>query len=109
MKKNLGGFPAGAAAVAFSYIAGVRLPGLQDQFVFIDQMFFVKALANKIPGQVYQTKDGKIEKVFDALEWLAAMSSYVTNKGEQTVHYYGYISNVSRGKRKQNNQDELIS
>ncbi|MGH8658807.1 MAG: hypothetical protein ACREV4_10150 [Gammaproteobacteria bacterium] len=26
---------------------------------------------------VYQSKDGKHEKVFDALEWLAAMSSHV--------------------------------
>ncbi len=32
---------------------------------------------------VYQSKDGKEEKVFDALEWLAAMCSHVPNKGEQ--------------------------
>ena len=30
----------------------------------------------------YQSKDGKEEKVFDALEWLAAMCSHVPNKGE---------------------------
>jgi hypothetical protein len=29
--------------------------------------------------------DGKEEKVFDALEWLAAMCSHVPNKGEQPV------------------------
>jgi len=39
-------------------------------------------------------------KIFDALEWLAATCSNVLNKGEQMVRYYGYYSNVSRGKRK---------
>jgi len=55
---------------------------------------------------IYQGKDGKNEKVFDALQWLAAMCSHVPNKGEQMVRYYGYYSNVSRGKRKKDNQDE---
>ena len=50
----------------------------------------------------------KEEKVFDALEWLAAMCSHCPNKGEQVVKYYGHYSNVSRGKRKKQNQDELI-
>ena len=56
----------------------------------------------------YQSKDGKDEKIFDALEWLAAMCSHVPNKGEQMVRYYGYYSNVSRGKRKKQNQAEWI-
>ena len=46
--------------------------------------------------------------MFDALEWLAAMCSHVPNKGKQMVRYYGYYSNVSRGKRKKQNLDELI-
>jgi hypothetical protein len=37
---------------------------------------------------------------------MAAMSSHVPDKGEQMVRYYGYYSNVSRGKRKKRNQDE---
>ena len=50
-------------------------------------------------GQVeYKSKGGKETRVFDALKWLAAMCSYVPNKGEQIVRYYGYYSNVSRGK-----------
>ena len=57
---------------------------------------------------IYQSKDGKEEKIFDALEWLAAMCSHVPNKGEQMVRYYGYYSNVSRGKRQKENQDDLI-
>ena len=37
---------------------------------------------------IYRSKDGKEERVFDALEWLAAMCSHVPNKGEQMVRYY---------------------
>ena len=48
----------------------------------------------------YQSKDGSQTKVFDALEWLAAMCSHVPNKGEQMVRYYGYYSNANRGRRK---------
>jgi hypothetical protein len=48
---------------------------------------------------VYAAKDGKSVKVIPAMEWLAAMCSHLPNQGEQTVHYYGYYSNVSRGKR----------
>ena len=57
---------------------------------------------------IYRSKDGKEEKVFDALEWLAAMCSHVPNKGEQMVRYYGFYSNVARGMRKKNDHDELI-
>ena len=57
---------------------------------------------------IYRSKDGTAEKDFDALEWLAAMCSHVPNKGEQMVRYYGYYSNVSRGKRKKQDSDELI-
>ncbi|MCJ7500754.1 transposase, partial [bacterium] len=57
---------------------------------------------------IYRSKDGQQEKVFDVLEWLAAMCSHVPNKGEQMVRYYGYYSNVSRGKRIKQDQDELI-
>ena len=34
---------------------------------------------------VYQSKDAKQTKIFDALEWLAAMCSHVPNRGEQMV------------------------
>jgi len=55
-------------------------------------------------GSYLEKKRGTI----DALEWLAAMCSHVSNKGEQMVSYYGYYSNVSRGKRKKENRDERI-
>ncbi len=58
-------------------------------------------------GQVeYRSKDGKETKMLHALEWLAAMCSHVPNKGEQMVRYYGYYSNVSRGKRKKAQIDD---
>jgi len=57
---------------------------------------------------VYQSKDGKKKQTFDVLEWLAAMCSHIPNRGEQMVRYYGYYSNVSRGKRKKENRDNAI-
>ena len=50
----------------------------------------------------------KEAKIFDALEWFAAMCSHVPNKGEQMVLYYGYYSSVAGGMRKKNYQDKLI-
>jgi hypothetical protein len=47
----------------------------------------------------YQSKDGKEEKVFDAIEWLAAMCSHVPNKGEQPVESPSAVRHV----------DELMS
>ena len=56
----------------------------------------------------YRAKDGTEEKVFDALEWLAAMCFHIPDRGEQMVRYYGYYSNVSRGKRKETEDDGYI-
>ncbi|MBN1470280.1 MAG: transposase, partial [Syntrophaceae bacterium] len=57
---------------------------------------------------VYRAKNGKDQKIFPALEWLAAMCSHIPNRGEQMVRYYGYYSNVSRGKRKEAGADDAI-
>lgn len=56
----------------------------------------------------YRSKDGTEEKVFDALEWLVAMCSHIPDKVEQIVRYYGLYSNVSRGRRKKEDSDEVI-
>ena len=62
---------------------------------------------------VYRAKDGTEEKVFDALEWLAAMCSHIPDRGEQMVRYYGYYSpalrGISRGKRKETEDDGVAS
>ena len=36
------------------------------------------------------------------------MCSHVSNRGEQTVRYYGYYSNASRGNRRKENSDDSI-
>src|SRR4030067_2138736 len=34
---------------------------------------------------IYESKDGKEEKIFESLKWLATMGSYVPDRGERTV------------------------
>jgi hypothetical protein len=57
---------------------------------------------------IYSAKDRKTNKVFPAMEWLAAMCSHIPNRGEQMVRYYGYYSNVSRGKRQKEGNDAAV-
>jgi len=57
---------------------------------------------------VYTSKDGGTNKLFPALEWLAAMCSHIPNKGEQMVRYHGHYSNVSRGKREEAGTDDDV-
>ena len=100
----------------FNVFCGPRIqPGEQEAMEnlarYIIRASFSQERMTYIPEKsevVYQSKDGKKQKIFDALEWIAAMCSHVPNKGEQMVRYYGFYSNVARGKRKKNDQDELI-
>jgi len=50
---------------------------------------------------VYRAKDGTDEKVFDALEWLAAMCSHIPDRGESRRwrEYYGYYGKGEPGGR----------
>jgi len=57
---------------------------------------------------IYRSKDKRQEKIFDALDWLAAMCSHIPDQREQMVRYYGFYSNVSRGLRQKENEDALI-
>ena len=78
---------------------------------YIIRAFFSHERLTHIPGEskvVYRSRDGKSEKTFAALEWLAALCSHVPNKGEQMVYYYGYYSDVSRGQRKKAKEDDLV-
>ena len=34
------------------------------------------------------------------LDWIAAVTAHIPNNGEHLVRYYGWYSNVNRGKRK---------
>ena len=76
----------------------IRASFSQERMQYLDQEAKV----------VYTSKDGKSTKVFDALDWLAAMCSHIPNKGEQMVRYYGYYSNVSRGDRKKEGSDDDV-
>ncbi len=57
---------------------------------------------------VYTGKDRTTNKVFPAMEWLAAMCTHIPNRGEQMVRYYGYYSNVARGKRQKAGKDDAV-
>ena len=57
---------------------------------------------------VYESKDGKTSKSFDALDWLAQLVTHIPNKSEQMVRYYGYYSNKSRGLRKKAGTDDEV-
>jgi hypothetical protein len=39
-------------------------------------------------------------EVFGAWDWLAALTAHIPNAGEHLVRYYGWYSNVNRGKRR---------
>jgi hypothetical protein len=56
---------------------------------------------------VYTGKDRKTNKVFPTMECLAAMCAHIPNRGEQMVRYYGYYSNVARGKRQKAGNDNV--
>jgi hypothetical protein len=73
---------------------------------YLDHEATVIYKAKSIPGG--RSGDGKDQKVFPALEWLAAMCSHIPNRGEQMVRYYGFYSNVSRGKRQMAGKDDDV-
>ena len=57
---------------------------------------------------IYESKDAKTSKTFDALDWLAQLVTHIPNKGEQMVRYYGFYSNKSRGLRKKAGTDDQV-
>ncbi|MCX5847111.1 MAG: transposase [Deltaproteobacteria bacterium] len=84
----------------------IRASFSQERMQYLDQEAKVVYTSKACPG--HRFGDSKSNKVFDALEWLAAMCSHIPNKGEQMVRYYGYYSNVSRGKRQESTEDDDI-
>lgn len=57
---------------------------------------------------IYTSKDRQGRKTFDALDWLARLVTHIPGRYEQTVRYYGFYSNKSRGLRKKANTDDNI-
>jgi hypothetical protein len=64
--------------------------------------------ADGLAKVVYQSKDGKTEQTFDALDRLARLVVHIPNKCEQLVRYVGYYSNKSRGMRKKAETDDIV-
>ena len=59
------------------------------------------------PLVIYESKYDKKVTEFDSLEWMAALISHIPDRGAQTVHYYGYYSNATRGRlKKEDSQPE---
>ena len=54
------------------------------------------------------SKDRKSRKTFNAMDWLARLVTHIPGRYEQTVRYYGWYSNKSRGMRKKANQNDNI-
>ena len=54
---------------------------------------------------IYKSKDGTNTKDFDAVYFIASLCSHIPNMGEQMIRYFGYYSNVCRGRRKRQNSD----
>ena len=54
---------------------------------------------------IYKSKDGTNTRQFNAVDFIASLCSHIPNMGEQTVRYFGYYSNVCRGRRKRQNSD----
>ena len=42
----------------------------------------------------------KFQPADEALDFIASITSHIPNRNEQTIRYFGYYSNVCRGKRK---------
>jgi hypothetical protein len=57
---------------------------------------------------VYTSRDRKARKIFNALAWLARLVTHIPGRYEQTVRYYGYDSNKSRGMRKKADTHDTI-
>ncbi len=52
---------------------------------------------------IYRSKMHRVLKrnfeMFPVLDWIAAVTAHIPNKGEHLVRYYGWYSNVNRGQR----------
>lgn len=76
---------------------------------YIIRACFSQERMTYIPGEskvVYQSKDGKEDKIFDALEWLAAMCSHVPNKGKVFDKPVG--NSVGNGFLKQRKRTQIL-
>ena len=76
----------------------------QERMVYIPVPESIDGVAKVINT----SKHGRSRKTFDALDWLAHLVTHVPSRYEQTVRYYGYYSNKSRGLRKKAETDDDV-
>jgi hypothetical protein len=79
----------------------VRACFSQEGMIYIP----VEKLSDGAARVICTSKDGRSRKTFDALDWLALLVTHILARYEQTVRYYGYYSNRSRGLRKKADAD----
>ncbi|MGH7771856.1 MAG: transposase [Candidatus Binatia bacterium] len=72
----------------------LRSPFSQEKMTYWEETKSVLYRAKMKPGAK------KNFAIFPVLDWIATLTAHIPNKGEQLVRYYGYYSNVSRGKEK---------
>jgi hypothetical protein len=48
-------------------------------------------------------------EVLSACDWLSALTAHIPNAGEHLVRYYGWYGNVSRGKRRKAQGEDLTA
>ena len=82
----------------------VRACFSQQRMIYIP----VEKSSNGTAKVIYTSKDGRSRKTFDALDWLALLVTHIPARYEQTVRYYGYSSNKSRGLRKKADTDNQL-
>lgn len=82
----------------------IRAPISQERMKYVP----AEESADGVARVIYQAKDGHSSRTFLALDWLAQLITHIPNKGEQTVRYYGYYSNKSRGMRKKAGTDDKV-
>jgi hypothetical protein len=82
----------------------VRACFSQERMVYIP----VAQSSDGVAKVIYTSKDGRSQKTFDAVDWLAQLVIHIPDRYAQTVRYYGYYSNKSRGLRKKAQLDDQI-
>jgi ribosomal protein S27E len=92
----------------FNVFCGNRISPSDDTAMENLARYIIRASFSQEGTVVYAGKDRKASKVSPALEWLAAICSHIPNRGEQMVRYYGYYSNVARGKRQKAGKDDAV-
>lgn len=82
----------------------IRAAFSQERMIYIHDY----QTSDGIAKVIYRSKDGRKEKMFHALDWLARLTTHIPNKREQMARYYGYYSNKARGMRKKAGRDDDI-